>query len=709
MLINKNKKNQTERAVKSVLDSYDADVIVVRNDGCGVLCMNEQAKERLDPELHNMASCKRSYSYIFPGLCDHCPKKGDEDENEDESFDLKSSDGRVFSIKRSTAEWIDGRSATVFTARDVDEERSAADKMYKLAYTDHLTGIANRQRLKEDFSELEPDIENGRVCGALCIFDMDNFKNINDTYGHNTGDAMLRRLTSHLEGDPVFKGHLYRLGGDEFVIVFTDSPSRFSGESEMRAHYSELLKRALQVYTMPAIEGECTLSMGAAFFPAHGDNISELLRKADIALYEAKSNGRNRLELFEDSFDKAKKFKDMYINIQPILIKNGNTYGYELVDNDVKAREDDETVSLTEFDRTLDALGLNEIRDNTKYFISFTKQLLNHAALKNLPKDKFVIQIRACGNCSAAELQMYKQLKSYGFALAVTNLDRESVDGELIKLADYCRFAPGSIGDRERRRIIAEHNSRTFIAENVSTAEEFEAAQQMGYKLFQGYFFNQQAIVRKTKDIEPLKTNYFRLLQLTSTDDYVDFNEIGAVIASDMALSYKLLRLLNSASVGLKTRVSSILMAVTFLGEENLKKWISVLALRGITDEKPLELVRMSLIRAHFGELLAPCFHPKKDARHVFMTGMLSLLHIALEKSKEELLEEIPVADEIRESLLTKEGPYSSLIAFFKDYEYANWDEVSRFAETNGLSCEDINDAYIKSVKWCNDLREAST
>ena len=70
MLINKNKKNQTERAVKSVLDSYDADVIVVRNDGCGVLCMNEQAKERLDPELHNMASCKRSYSYIFPGLCD---------------------------------------------------------------------------------------------------------------------------------------------------------------------------------------------------------------------------------------------------------------------------------------------------------------------------------------------------------------------------------------------------------------------------------------------------------------------------------------------------------------------------------------------------------------------------------------------------------------------------------------------------------------
>ena len=707
LMMNKNKKVQADRTIKSVFEALDEDVVVVRPEGCGVLSMNGQAESRLDPELHNMANCKRSYSYIFPDLCDHCPKKLDEEE--DETFDLKSADGRWFSIKRSTIEWTDAKPATMFTARDVDEERSAADKMYKLAYTDSLTGVPNRQKLKEDFDKLTKDIETGRVCGTLAIFDLDNFKTINDTYGHNTGDAMLRRLTSHLQGDDLFKNHIYRLGGDEFVFLFTDSPGRFDSDTEMRQSYKELLERSLQAYTMPSIEDQCTLSMGAAFFPAHGDGLSEVLRKADIALYEAKTAGRNRLTLFEDKFDKAKKFKDLYINMQPILIKNGSTYAYELVDNDIPARDaEDESVSLSEFDRTLDALGLNDMKSGTKFFIAFTKQLFNRSVLKNLPRDKFIIQVRA-GKCTPAELNEYKQLKSYGFPLAVTDIDRETVDSELVKLADYCRFAPAGISEREQQRVIAENGTRTFIASNVATTADFEAAQRMGYKLFQGYFFNQPVVTTKTKDIEPLKTNYFRLLQLTSTDDYVDFNEISAVISSDVALSYKLLRLLNSASVGLRTRVSSILMAVTFLGEENLKRWISVLALRGITDEKPLEMVRMSLVRARFGELLAPRFHPQKDSRHVFMTGMLSLLHIALEKSKEELLEEIPVADEIRESLLTKDGPYSGLLEFFKSYEYAAWDDVTRYADANGLTCEDINEAYITAVKWSNDLIEAST
>jgi len=148
-------------------------------------------------------------------------------------------------------------------------------------------------------------------------------------------------------------------------------------------------------------------------------------------------------------------------------------------------------------------------------------------------------------------------------------------------------------------------------------------------------------------------------------------------------------------------------MAVTYLGEDNLKQWISVLALRGISNEKPLELVRMSLIRARLGEMLAPSFKPPKDSKHVFMTGLLSLLHIALDKTKEEMLDEIPVADKIRESLLGDDGPYSELLELYKNYEHANWDEVSRFSEKYGISCESINYAYIKSVKWCNGLIDA--
>jgi EAL and modified HD-GYP domain-containing signal transduction protein len=221
--------------------------------------------------------------------------------------------------------------------------------------------------------------------------------------------------------------------------------------------------------------------------------------------------------------------------------------------------------------------------------------------------------------------------------------------------------------------------------------------------MFQGFYFNQPIEGRKTKEVSPLKVNYFRLMKLSSTDDYMDFKEISDIIASDVALSYKLLRILNSAAVGLKN-VSSIAAAVAYMGEESLKKWIAVLALRGIAEDKPLELIRMSLIRARFGELLAPAFRIKRNEQQVFMLGMLSLLHIALEISKEKLLEDIPVADDISESLLTRHGVYSDLLRFYENYEYANWDAVSQFVDDNYLDSQTVNDAYITAVKWYNDL-----
>jgi len=221
--------------------------------------------------------------------------------------------------------------------------------------------------------------------------------------------------------------------------------------------------------------------------------------------------------------------------------------------------------------------------------------------------------------------------------------------------------------------------------------------------MFQGYYFNQPVEGRKTKELSPLKVNYFRLLKLSSTDDYMDFREISDIIASDVALSYKLLRILNSAAVGLRN-VSSISNAVAYMGEESLKKWIAVLALRGIADDKPLELVRMSLIRARFGELLAPTFRIKRNSKQVFMVGMLSLLHIALEMSKEKLLEDIPVAEEISQSLLSRHGIYSDLLRFYENYEYANWEAVSQFVDENHLDATFVNDSYIASVKWYNEL-----
>ena len=695
--------------LSNILDSHDMEIVAVRGKGCEVLYSSARTVAELQSDASGASGCKTDYAMIYPKLCDHCPQGRIDRKADNELFEIKDTDGRTFAVRCKQIDWVDGKPATVFTFRDITPEKEIKERLYKLAYIDQLTHIPNRQKLKEDFNALEDDINSGALEGIVVIFDLDNFKDVNDTYGHNTGDVVLRRLTEHLGGEGAFAGHLYRLGGDEFVLLYSNHPTRFDTAHEMREYYNELLSSALCAYTLPNIDVKCTLSMGVSFFPKNGSTLSDLLRKADIALYKAKIGGRNQIVFFEDRYDTAQKFKDMYINIQPVLLGFGKTFGYELIDSGNNAEKDGKTVSLSEFNRTLDTLGLQDIENDLHYFISYSKNLLNPAVLNNLPKNKFIVQLAIPAKQSKIELKnsikKCSELRKNGYRLAISGPSSSSHMTELLSLVDYCKFNSSDVNEIRQRKVIGSNPGTRFIATGVDTQEDFRKAKEAGFHMFQGYYFNQPILGQKTKEISPLKINYFRLLKLSGAGDYMDFREVSSIISSDVALTYKLLRILNSAAVGLRN-VSSVASAVAYMGEESMKKWIAVLALRGIADDKPLELVRMSLIRARFGELLAPHFLVKRDPQQVFMVGMLSLLHIALEKTREQMLEEVPVSDEIRESLLTKSGTYSDLLRFYENYEYANWEAVSLFVEENRLEPTYVNDAYIASVKWYSALAD---
>jgi len=696
--------------ISGILDPQDMEIIVVRGKSCEIVFTNARAEERLYNEEGSQFTCKAVFSKHFPKLCTYCPysSKNNNKTADSEPFEIEDTQGRTFTVRRNTINWADGKPATIFMMRDITTHKETNERLYTLAYIDQLTGIPNRQKLKEDFALIESRITGDNpMTGLIALFDLDHFKTVNDTYGHNTGDVVLRRLAEHLQESNYFANHLYRLGGDEFVIFFFDPPGRFADHDEMQKYYSGVLATALRSYTLPNIDVKCTLSIGVSFFPKHGYNLSDILRKSDIALYQAKAAGRNQVVFFEDHYDTAQKFKDMYINIQPVLLGVGKTFGYELIDRGASGEDEDGVVTLSEFNRTLDALGLNDIENNAHYFIQYSNQLLSPAVLKNLPRDKFIVQMNLQPKMSTAELmqnvKLFNELKSNDYKVAVTGLNSGSPVAELLSIADYCKFTPTDTNKMRQRALMAKNQRVRFIATNVDSTDDFLTAKETGFHMFQGFYFNQPVEGRKTKELSPLKFNYFRLMKLSSTDDYMDFKEISDVIASDVALSYKLLRILNSAAVGLRN-VSSISSAVAYMGEESLKKWIAVLALRGIAEDKPLELIRMSLIRARFGEMLSSGFRIKRNPQQVFMVGMLSLLHIALEMSKEQMLEDIPVADDIRDSLLSRHGVYSDLLRFYENYEYANWEAVTQFVEENQLDSTVVNDSYIASVKWYNDL-----
>ncbi len=186
-----------------------------------------------------------------------------------------------------------GHLLVVIIITNIENQRRKELKLQREAETDSLTGLLNRNYIKikcEDFLNSEgADGEH-----AFFMIDVDNFKRVNDTYGHNVGDAFLIELASILKSSVRHEDIVGRLGGDEFILFIKNTPNKDITK-----------KRALQILekvkTLTSVPSELkpTISIGISHYPENGSNMEELYVNADVALYKAKSNGKNCFEFFE--------------------------------------------------------------------------------------------------------------------------------------------------------------------------------------------------------------------------------------------------------------------------------------------------------------------------------------------------------------------------------------------------------------------------
>ncbi|HYD24069.1 MAG TPA: EAL domain-containing protein [Croceibacterium sp.] len=183
----------------------------------------------------------------------------------------------------------------IMTVRDVTDEKTAEERVRWSASHDTLTRLANRSLFQEklDLAIRAAAAEGGAV--GLVLLDLDHFKQINDTLGHDAGDGLLRMFAERLRG--VVRSHdtVARLGGDEFAIVLPDTP----GEHSLIQLTRSIQERLREPFVHDGRLLDCRASIGASLFPEHGKTCEELLKNADIALYVAKNAGRATVSLFE--------------------------------------------------------------------------------------------------------------------------------------------------------------------------------------------------------------------------------------------------------------------------------------------------------------------------------------------------------------------------------------------------------------------------
>src|SRR5581483_8741679 len=269
-------------------------------------------------------------------------------------------------------------------------------------------------------------------------------------------------------------------------------------------------------------------------------------------------------------------------------------------------------------------------------------------------------------------------LQAQGYQLALDDFVLQPGSERLLDVADFVKIEVKSADRAAQKELLDLSRKRGVktLAEKVETQEEFEWARSVGYEYFQGYFFAKPANVRGRR-IPSNKLHCLQLLKAAQQPE-LDFDRLEAFILKDVSLSYQLLRYVNSPLFALTSTIRSIRQALLYFGETELRKWITLATLTRAGEDKPNELIRHSLVRARFCELVAQ-LASEKLAEYAFLTGLFSLLDALIDRPLEEALAELSLAPEIASALAGKalnNDLLTGVLDLARAYEAADWNRV---------------------------------
>jgi diguanylate cyclase (GGDEF)-like protein/PAS domain S-box-containing protein len=226
--------------------------------------------------------------------------RGESVESSYESIGLRK-DGSQFPIfiSANRIEFNDGPLTFAFLI-DISRQKASEEEIRRLAFYDHLTSLPNRRLLQDRLEQaLRSSQRTGRY-GALLFIDLDDFKSLNDTMGHDTGDALLQQVAVRLKSCVRESDSVARLGGDEFVVILEDLGVESVGAAQQTESISTKIFATLNApYRLVSHEYHCTASIGVTLFGDQKQTNEELIKQADIAMYQAKKAGRNNMRFFD--------------------------------------------------------------------------------------------------------------------------------------------------------------------------------------------------------------------------------------------------------------------------------------------------------------------------------------------------------------------------------------------------------------------------
>lgn len=235
----------------------------------------------------------------------------------------------------------------------------------------------------------------------------------------------------------------------------------------------------------------------------------------------------------------------------------------------------------------------------------------------------------------------------------------------------------------------------------VDTKEDYELAMELNADYLEGTYIA-AATKNKTNKMDYLEGNFFQLV-VSVTKDEPDLAEVEEIISRDAYLTYALLKMVNSAYFAFRKKLSSIRQALVTIGITQLKQWVYLMSLKDKSDEGSQEILKISFLRATFCSKLTKYVADFSfSASDAYIMGMFSTLDFMVDAPMEEILQEIPIADEIKEAILNKTGKCGQLLELVIYYEKADWQNITKLSSALGIPKNAIAQIYFDCVEEVN-------
>jgi len=399
-----------------------------------------------------------------------------------------------------------------------------------------------------------------------------------------------------------------------------------------------------------------------------------------------------------------------YVARQPIFNRKKHTLGYELLFRDGEKNAYPSHIGSNRATYRLIvenflSVGTNPSIPASRCFINFPYQSLIRRLPFSLPKDKVVVEVLETCSPTDELLEAIKDLYRQGYMIALDDFTLTEEWKRFLQYVHIIKLDIMQMGLEAACELVREHHGQkySFLAERIETLKEFEQAKEAGFKFFQGYFFSKPEII-KTKYVSPEQAIAMELFQEVCQVN-VDFKRVESIVAKDVALSYKLLRFVNTMSPRLEVTISSFRQALVYLGQDKLKMFVSLAVASYVADSKPKELLNLSLQRAQFCQLMSRYQPFQNHTEQAFMIGLFSMLDALLDLSLENLVEQLPLCKVIKLALLRREGPYGVLLALEESFELADWQSIEGYCQQLGLDAEDVQHELIQAQRWSQTMQ----